>query len=49
MSLSDRKEWNYGKALKLTWGEREIRACDEKWTFVFDPDPTASDSDVKSC
>jgi len=33
----ERKKWTYGKTLRLSWGNQDIRASDEKWLFVFDP------------
>jgi len=51
MPFSDRKEWNYGKALKLTWGTRKIRTCEPDELKVgcrLSPHPAESNSDV-SC
>ncbi|KAF8884929.1 hypothetical protein CPB84DRAFT_1788880 [Gymnopilus junonius] len=32
----ERKVWKLGKTLDLTWGDRPIRPCDDKWTFIFE-------------
>lgn len=32
-----RRQWNYGRRLKLFWGQRGIQASEEKWIFIFDP------------
>ncbi|RDB30008.1 hypothetical protein Hypma_014130 [Hypsizygus marmoreus] len=34
-----RKEWKYGRGLQLSWGEKDVHACDDKWIFVFAPTP----------
>lgn len=34
----EHKEWKYGKALQLAWGDQRVRPCKEKWSFVFNVD-----------
>ncbi|KAF8960313.1 hypothetical protein BDZ97DRAFT_2060702 [Flammula alnicola] len=36
-----RKTWNYGKTLKLKWGEKTVRPCEDKWTFIFETVPAS--------
>ncbi|KAF9530232.1 hypothetical protein CPB83DRAFT_851218 [Crepidotus variabilis] len=31
-----RQPWVYGKTLELSWGQQNIKACDEKWSFEFE-------------
>jgi hypothetical protein len=38
VTYPERKEWKYGKALQLSWGDQPVRPCEEKWIFVFNVD-----------
>jgi len=31
----ERKQWDYGKTLKLSWGGQPVRSFEDKWLFVF--------------
>ncbi|KAI0332845.1 hypothetical protein GY45DRAFT_1245862 [Cubamyces sp. BRFM 1775] len=32
---AQRVPWNFGKKVAFMWGENHLKACEEKWTFLF--------------
>ncbi|KAF9562669.1 hypothetical protein CPC08DRAFT_706567 [Agrocybe pediades] len=37
-----RRPWYLGKQLQLAWGDSPVRTSEDKWTFVFELEPTTT-------